>query len=74
MELFFLSESVRWAWSQVDKDGNGIASQKDLYRLLKKYNEHVRTSANIIQLVQKFDRNKDKILDCDELHQLLSVT
>jgi hypothetical protein len=66
-------QNCRWAWSQVDKNGTGIASKKDTYWMKKIYSQHIQANTNIRALIRKFDRNKDRILDLDEIHALLSV-
>ena len=64
---------TRWAWNQVDKDSNGIASQKDIYRLIRRYNQHVSKNINIMRLIERFDKNKDRVLDGNKFQNLLSV-
>jgi Ca2+-binding EF-hand superfamily protein len=57
----------------VDKQGTGLVSKKDLYRMRKGYLTFVDNHANIAQLIKKYDRDKDNVLDASELHSLLSV-
>ena len=40
---------------------------------MRSYNEHVADNTNALRLIQKCDRNKDRILDTDEVHELLKV-
>ena len=57
----------------VDKNGNGIISRKDAYRLMRKYNDTVRDNVNVRGIIRQCDTNRDGILDQDEVHELLSV-
>ena len=41
--------------------------------LVKKYNTYVSKNINIMRLIQKFDKVKNRVLDSDEVHGLLSV-
>ena len=41
---------------------------------MKSYTEYVNNNVNVLGLIRKCDRNKDKILDADEVHELLTVT
>jgi hypothetical protein len=63
----------RWAWEQIDIDGNGMVSKKEIYRLMKKYNQHVADNVNILRLIRKCDKNEDRILVASEIQSLLTV-
>ncbi len=63
----------RWAWSQVDKSGNGVASKKDIYWMRKKYAEIIRGNSNIENLIRKHDTHKRNALNPLEMRSLLSV-
>ncbi len=57
----------------MDKQGTGVASQKDMYRMVKAYNTHVSSNVNIESLISRFERKKDHFLGLAELCSLLSV-
>ena len=63
----------RWAWSQVDKSGKGVASKKDIYWMRKKYAEIIRGNTNIESLIRKHDTHKNNALNPLEMRSLLSV-
>jgi hypothetical protein len=63
----------RWAWSQVDKSGKGVASKKDIYWMRKKYAEIIRGNSNIENLIRKHDTHKKNALNPLEMRSLLSV-
>ena len=63
----------RWAWLQINKNGDCVVSKKDIYRTLKRYNQHVSENCNIHRLIRKFDKNEDRILDAVEFQGLISV-
>ncbi len=41
--------------------------------MIKRYAERLGSHANPLQLIRKHDKNKDNILDPDELHEFLLV-
>ena len=57
----------------MDKNGNGIGSRKDTYRLIKKYNRIVSCGVNVVKLIRQCDRNRDNVLGTSEVHELLKV-
>ena len=57
----------------VDKQQTGLVSKKDLYWMRKGYLTFVDNHADITRLIEKYDRNKDNVLDASELHMLLMV-
>ncbi len=57
----------------MDKKGTGVASRKDTYRLMKKYNRVVNSGVNVMKLIRRCDKNKDNVLEASEIHELLKV-
>ena len=57
----------------MDKNHNGIGSRKDIYRLIKKYNDVVRAGVNVQKVIRRCDKDNDSILDASEVHELLKV-
>ena len=57
----------------MDKNGTGIGSKKDVYRLNKKYNSVVSSGVNVAKLIRQCDRNRDNVLETSEVHELLKV-
>ena len=57
----------------MDKNGTGIGSRKDTYRLMKKYNRVVNAGVNVMKLIRRCDKNNDNVLEVSEIHELLKV-
>ena len=64
---------IRWAWSQVDKDGTGEISASDLASMTLLYNVHVAESGDVVSLIKRCYTNQDKDLDVSEIAELLVV-
>ena len=50
-----------------------MVSKKDVYRLMKKYNDHVRENVNIESLLSRFDPNNEGALEHHDALDLISV-
>ena len=64
----------RWAWSEVDKAGDGQVLQKDLASLVLRYNDHVAITGDISALIRRCGKNHDNHLDTEEIRELLEVS
>ncbi len=56
-----------------DKDKDGSISQLELAPVISKYRDYLKAQPDIMKLIQKFDSNRDRILDSAEMQALLKV-
>ncbi len=57
----------------MDRQGTGVASKKDMYRMLKAYNTHVSSNVNVERLIARYEKKGDRALGEAELCSLMSV-
>ncbi len=56
-----------------DKNNDGSISHKELGPVVSKYRDYLKAQPDILKLIQKYDSNRDRILDSAEMQELLKV-
>ncbi|VDD74448.1 unnamed protein product [Mesocestoides corti] len=65
-------ESVKKLFKELDKDGSGKVSAKELVVMLREMKSSL-DEATVERLIKKFDTNKDGELSLEELDKLLEM-
>lgn len=64
-EINYTKEDIKWKFDQLDKDGDGKLSKRELTKLLRKGNEDF-TDEEIDKLWESIDHDGDGVCDFDE--------
>merc|ERR1712060_477541 len=70
VDTHFLTSAITRIMSNVDKDFDGMISPQEFYQLLSQKFEKGDPMSEIKSVFNRMDKNKDGLLDVDELHEV----
>merc|ERR1711920_860626 len=69
----FLTSAITRIMSNVDKDFDGMISPQEFYQLLSQKFEKGDPRSEIQSVFNRMDKNKDGVLDVEELHEVAQM-